>query len=255
MNSMFSLEGKVAIVTGASAWTGKTIALEMAKAGADVSVCARTADAVAATASQIRGLGRRSIAVPTDVRVTEQVENLIAQTLNTFGRIDILVNNVGASFISSALKLSEGGWDALVRENLKPTFMCSKAVVSSMIQQGGGCIINIASTEAFRAAATNPAYSASKAAVLNLTMSLAAEWATYNIRVNAVAPGFIDMGRLENAVTETPSLKRQYEGIPLKRAAKPDEIAGAVIFLASAAGGYCTGTTVVVDGGLTVKLG
>jgi len=157
MNPSFSLANKVAIVTGASRWTGRVIALELAKAGADVVVAARTAEGIEKAAAEIRGLGRRSLAVQTDVRITEQVDNMVRRALEEFHHVDILVNNVGASFIAPALELTEGGWDAMVRENLKPAFMCSKAVVPSMIEQGGGSIINIASGEGLRAAPTNPA--------------------------------------------------------------------------------------------------
>jgi NAD(P)-dependent dehydrogenase (short-subunit alcohol dehydrogenase family) len=254
MNPSFSLAGKVAIVTGASRWTGKTIALELARAGADVVVTARTVEGIEAAAAEIRGLGRRSLAVPADVRVTEQIDNLVRKTLEGFGRVDILVNNVGASFMAPALKLSEGGWDAMIRENLKPAFMCSRAVVESMMKQGGGTIINVASGEALRAAPSNPAYGAAKAGVVNLTMSLAVEWAPYGIRVNAVAPGFIETPILPQALAETPDLQETFSRVPLKRAGKLEEIAAPVVFLASDAANYVTGAMITVDGGLTCRM-
>ena len=251
MDSMFSLNGKVAIVTGASRWTGKTIAIELARAGADVAVTARTAEGVEDAAAQIGQLGRRSIAVPADVRDSEQVGNVVTKTLEEFGRIDILVNNAGASFVSSALNMSENAWDAMIRENLKPAFICSKAVVQSMIDNGGGAIVNIASGEGLRAAPSNPGYSAAKAGVINLTMSLAVEWAPYHIRVNAVAPGFIETGVLSQALEIEPGLRALFDRVPLKRAAKLEEVAAAVVYLASDAAGYTTGTTILVDGGMT----
>jgi len=255
MSALFSLQGKVAIVTGASRWTGKAIALELAKAGADVAVSARTADALENAAAEIRSLGRRSIAIPTDVRVAEQVNNMVKKTLEEFHRIDILVNNAGATFITSALKLSEGGWDAMIRENLKPAFLCSKAVVETMIEQGGGSIINIASGEGLRAAPTNAGYGAAKAGLINLTMSLAIEWAPYKIRVNAIAPGFIETGTLPQALQQAAELRELFNAVPLRRAAKLQEIAAAVLYLASDAAGYTTGATIVVDGGMTSRLG
>lgn len=255
MDSLFSLTGKVAIVTGASRWTGKATAVELAKAGADVVVAARTAEGIESAAAEIRSLGRRSLAVPTDVRVSEQVDNMVKRTLEEFQRIDILVNNVGGGFIASALELSEGGWDSMIRENLKPSFLCSKAVVGTMIEQGGGSIVNIASTEGLRAAPSNPAYGAAKAGVINLTMSLAVEWARYNIRVNAVAPGFIETPMRPQAVEQYPHLRDLYNKIPLGRAAKLEEIAGAVIYFASDASGFTTGALITVDGGMTIMMG
>lgn len=254
MHPMFSLEGKVAIVTGASKWTGRGIAIEMARAGADVVVTARTAEGVEATAAGIRKLGKRSLAIPMDVRDTAQIEEMVKKTMEAFGRIDILVNNVGASFPAPALDLSEGGWDSMIRTNLKPTFMCSKAVAPIMRDQGGGVIINIASGEGLRAAVTNAGYGAAKAGVINLTMTLAVEWAPYNIRVNAIAPGFIETGELQKGLELVPGLKALYNRVPLKRAGTAKEYAGAVIFLASEAGGYATGATFVVDGGLTASM-
>lgn len=242
-------------MTGASRWTtGKVIALELAKAGADVVVAARTAEGIEEAVAEIRGLGRRSLAVQTDVRITEQVDNMVRRALEEFHQVDILVNNVGASFIAPALDLTEGGWDAMVRENLKPAFMCSKAVVSSMIEQGGGSIINIASGEGLRAVPTNPAYGAAKAGVVNLTMTLAVEWAPYRIRVNAVAPGFIDTQILPQALVGFPDLQETFNRVPLKRAGRLEEIAAPVVFLASDAAGYITGALITVDGGLTCRM-
>ena len=255
MDSLFSLNGKVAIVTGASKETGKTIAIEVARAGADVVVAARTTEGIERTAAEICALGRRSLAVPTDVRDTEQVDSLVKKALDEFGRIDILVNNAGTDFMSPALELNEKGWDSMVRLNLKSHFLCSKAVIGTMIKQGGGNIVDIASAEGLRAAPSNPAYGAAKAGVINLVKTLAVEWARYNVRVNAVAPGFIETPVLPMALEGFPHLREIYSRVPLRRAAKQAEVAAAVIYLASDAAGYTTGITITVDGGMTCNLG
>jgi NAD(P)-dependent dehydrogenase (short-subunit alcohol dehydrogenase family) len=255
VGSLFSLEGKVAIVTGASKETGKTIAIEMAKAGADVVVTARTVEGIEKAAAEIRSLGRRSLAVPTDVREAAQADNMVQKAVEAFGRVDILVNNAGSDFIAPALELSEKGWDAMVRLNLKSHFLCSKAVIGVMIKQGGGNIVDIASTEGLRAAPSNPAYGAAKAGLINLVKTLAVEWARYNVRVNAVAPGFIDTPVLPMALEGYPHLRDIYGRIPLRRATKQTEVAAAVIYLASDAAGCTTGITIAVDGGMTCNLG
>jgi len=255
MNSLFSLMDKVVIVTGAGRGLGKGLALGLAQAGADVVVAARTVAEIENTAAEIRALGRRALAVPTDVRVSEQVANMVKQTLEEFHRVDILVNNAGTTFIMPALKLTEGGWDGLLRENLKSQFLCSKAVVKAMIEQGKGSIINIASGEGLRAAPTNPAYAAAKAGVISLTQSLAVEWAPYNIRVNTVVPGFIESSTFGPALQEYSQLQDLLKKVPLGRAGKPEDYVGATVYLASDASDYVTGAMIVIDGGLTNLLG
>jgi len=253
VNSLFSLEDRVAIVTGGGRGTGRGIALELAKAGADVVVAARTAESIEGVATEIRHLGRKALAVPTDVRLTEQVANLVKRTLEEFRRIDILVNNVGASFLKPALELSERGFDSLLRENLTGCFLCCKAVAETMIKQGKGSIINIASTEGLRAAPTNPAYGAAKAGVINLTQSLAVEWAPHNIRVNTVVPGFIETAFPYSL--EVPHLRDLFDRVPLKRAAKIEEIGAAAVYFASDAANCVTGAMIVIDGGMNCLLG
>ena len=246
LRSLFSLENKVAIVTGASRWTGKTIALEMAKAGADIVVCARTPDLVEATAAEIRSLGRKSLAVPTDVRVAEQVNNMVKKTLQEFGRVDILVNSAGASFAAHAMKLNEDGWDAIVRENMKPVFICSKAVVESMVEHGGGSIINIscaAAQEVFSKIiqpdgtrrVTGSAFGASKAALERLTVGLAEEVREYNIAVNAIKPA---------GVVNTEGMRLWMPDADKSHWAPPDRMVKAVTFLAGQDASGVTGTVV-----------
>lgn len=253
VNSLFSLVGKVAIVSGAGRGTGKAIALALAYAGADVVVAARTIPDIKAVAADIHRLGKRAVAVPTDVRVNEQVDNMVRITLEEFQRVDILVNNAGASFGASTLKLTENGFDALVRENLKGCFLCSKAVAESMIKQGKGSIINISSTEGLRAAPSNAVYGAAKDGVVSLTQSLAAEWACYNIRVNVVVPGFIETA--VPYVLTSARLRELFARVPLGRAARPEDIAAAVLYFASDAADYVSGAMLVVDGGMSSLLG
>jgi NAD(P)-dependent dehydrogenase (short-subunit alcohol dehydrogenase family) len=254
VSSMFSLEGKVALVTGASRWTGKVIALEMARAGADLVVCARKAERLEAAAEEVRRLGRKCIAVPTDVENSEQVNALVRKAREAFGRIDILVNSAGTDMPIPALELAEERWDAIVRLNLKSHFLCSRAVAPVMIEQGGGSIVDVASTAGLRASPTNCAYGAAKAGVMNLVMTLAVEWARYNIRVNAVAPGFIATPIHPAYLEQLPGLKAIYERVPLGRGVKMEEVAAAVIYLASDAAGYTTGVTIPLDGGMTIRM-
>ena len=256
MSSMFSLEGKKAIVTGASRWTGKAVAMEMAKAGADLVICARKAERLEAAAAEIRSsTGRRCVAVPTDVESWDQVQALVRKAKEVLGRVDILVNNAGTSMPVSTLELTEERFDAMVRLNLKGHFLCSKAVAPVMIEQGGGCIVDVASTEGMRASPTNCAYGAAKAGLMNLVMTLAVEWAKYGIRVNAVAPGFIATPIHPAYLEQMPHLKALYERVPLGRGVKMEEVAAAVIYLASDAAGCTTGITIPVDGGMVAVIG
>ena len=251
---MFSLEGKVAIVTGASKWTGGAIATEMAKAGADIAVAARTEKGLEKVAGKIREIGRCSLVIPTDVTNPEHIWNMVQKTLDEFGRIDILVNCAGSDIMKPSLEMTLKEWDLMVRLNLTSHFLCSQAVAPAMIKKGGGSIIDIASGEGLRAAVTNPAYAAAKAGVLNLVMTLAVEWGQYNIRVNAIAPGFIDHPYLEYAM-QTPHLKDIFDRIPLGRGVKPEEIGATVVYLASDAAACTTGITIPLEGGMTSLMG
>jgi len=259
-SSLFNLDGKVAIVTGAGRGIGKAIALGLADAGADVVAAARTATDIEATAEEIRAKGRKSLAVPTDVRLADQVSNLVEKSVAEFGRIDILVNNAGGSFIAGTMDLSEGGWDAIVRENLKSVFLCSKAAAKVMISQKEGNIISIASVAGIASYTLCAPYGAAKAGIINFTKTLAMDLAPYNIRVNAIAPGFIASGGLLQLLGMKPDTSEQEKGggflehIPLGRYGQPEDIVGGIIYLVSDASSYVTGQTLVIDGGLTSKL-
>jgi len=247
--SSFSLTGRVAIVTGAGRGIGKAIALGLADAGADVVVAARTASDIEATAGEIAAKGRKALAVPTDVRQSDQVDNLVDKAVAQFGTIDILVNNAGGYFVASTTELSEGGWDAIIRENLKSVFLCSKAAAKVMMGQKKGNIINVASVVGFRAYSSNAAYGAAKAGIINFTKTLAVDLAPYNIRVNAIAPGFIATPGSLQLLEVDKGLKAMVDRIPLGRLGQPEEVAQGIVYLASDASSYVTGQTLLVDGG------
>jgi len=253
MNSLFSLANRLAIVSGAGRGTGRAIALTLAQAGADVVVAARTAKEIEETAAEIQKLGRRALAVQTDVRVSDQVTNLVNKTLEEFHRIDILVNNAGAGTMAQTLEVSESWFDSLIRENLKGCFLCSKAVAETMIKQGKGSIVNIASTEGLRAAPTNGIYGAAKAGVIALTQSLAVELGRSHVRVNTVVPGFIETAF--PYALEVPKLRDLFGRVPLGRAVKSEEIAAAVLYFACDASDCTTGAMLIVDGGMSCMLG
>ena len=254
----FSLKDKVAIVTGAGRNIGRAIALGLAGAGADVVVCARTAAEVEETARLARALGRKALGVPTDARSSEQVASLIQKTLADFGKIDILAAVAGGVFRAKALEMSERAFEALVRENLTSAFICSQAVAKVMVsQKRQGSIILLASVAGMGPYPPNAAYGASKAAIANLTRTLAAEWGPYGVRVNAIAPGMIVHAQSVGFFgIDQPQVKADFLGrIALGRFGKPEDLVGVAIYLASDASAYMTGATVVVDGGLVGPAG
>jgi NAD(P)-dependent dehydrogenase (short-subunit alcohol dehydrogenase family) len=243
---MFGLEKKVAIVTGAGRGIGKAIALGMAEAGANVVVSARTQSAIEHTAAEIKARDRQALAVSVDVRRAEDVQNMVERTVERFGRVDILVNNAGGTFSRPLLEISENGWNTLVSENLTSVFLCSTAVVRAMIKKGnGGAIINMASVAGMEASLFAGPYGACKAAVINLTLTMAAEWARYGIRVNAISPGMIETGTAQSP-RWPPGMDKE---IPIGRVGVPQDIVGAAIYLASDAASFATGTNLVVHGG------
>jgi NAD(P)-dependent dehydrogenase (short-subunit alcohol dehydrogenase family) len=252
----FNLSGKVAIVTGAGRGIGKGIALGLADAAASIVVTSRTENEIQATVSEIAKIGGKAIAVTADVRVSEQVSNLVDRAVQEFGHIDILVNNAGGfgSRKAFTFDMSERGWDAIIRENLTTVFICSKAVAPTMIQQNKGVIINISSVAGLSAHTTQAAYGAAKTAIMNLTKTMAMDLAPHNIRVNAIAPGYIAVEALNQLFAAEPEmLTGTIKQIPAGRFGTPEDIANVTIFLASDASSYITGQTVVVDGGITVK--
>lgn len=249
----FSLEGRTALVTGASRGLGRAIALALAEAGADV-VCSSTlADGCAETIDLIRKLGRNGLQVAADLSDREAVERLGDEVERAVDRVDILVNNAGTIRRHPAAEYPLSDWDNVIRTNLDAVFLLSRRFGSEMIDRGEGKIINIASLLSFSGGITVPAYTASKHAVAGLTKALANEWARHNVQVNAIAPGYF---RTDNtrALQENPVRSREIsDRIPTGRWGEPADIGGAAVFLASRASDYVNGHILVVDGGWTAR--
>jgi NAD(P)-dependent dehydrogenase (short-subunit alcohol dehydrogenase family) len=250
-----ALQDNVAIVTGGGTGIGRIIAREMAKVGAHIVVASRNPDHINPAAEEIQQLGRQSLAVTVDVRVPEQVDNLVKAAMDKFSRIDILVNNHGALFQCAVEDLSPGGWNAIIGINLTGVFLCSRAVGKVMIQQKRGKIVNIVSIAGLYGSPMTAPYGAAKAGVINFTKSLAMEWSQHNIYVNAVAPGPVLTESGRDLLWSSPELQQKMrERVPLGRYGEPEEVANAVIFLASAASSYITGETLYVDGGPSLRV-
>jgi dehydrogenase/reductase SDR family protein 4 len=249
--SKFSLEGKVALVTGGKRGLGKAMALGFADAGADVAICSRVlADGeLEVAADEIRQIGRRSVAIRADVTRKADVEAMVDQVVAELGAIDILVNNAGQYIEIPTLELSEEDWDAVQATHLKGSFLCSQAVGKVMVKQKRGSIINIASLIGVRPILCPGGYDAAKAGLMMFTTSLAIELAPHKIRVNAIAPGFMKT-KMNERITKKPDLLKKFErAIALGRIGETEEIATTAIFLASEASSYITGITILVDGG------
>jgi 2-deoxy-D-gluconate 3-dehydrogenase len=249
--SEYDLTGKVAMVTGAGRGMGYHIALALAKFGADLVVCSRTQSELEKVGAEIEKCGRRVLIQQMDVTKIPEVHATVEQSMEAFGHIDILVNNAGVNITQWAVDVTEEAWDRVLDTNLKALFFCAQAVGKVMIRQRKGKIINISSQTGTVAIPQRAAYCSSKGGVNQLTKLLAIEWAQYNINVNAIAPTFI----------ETPFTKPMFEkegfreyvlgNIPLGRVGKPEDVTGAVIYLASEASNMVTGHILLVDGGWT----
>lgn len=253
MKDEFSLHGKVALVTGASRGIGRAIALRLARAGAQVVVCSRKRENVEPVAEEIRAAGGEALAVEAHVGQTEQVEALVARTLETFGRIDIAVNNAATNpHFGPILTADEGQWDKILDTNVKSAFRVAKAVAPHLQAQGGGKIINVASVAGLRPSPAMGVYSVSKAALIMLTQVLAVELAPSNVQVNAIAPGVIKT-RFSQVLWQTPTLAEPIlKSTPLGRFGEPEDVAGVALFLASPASDYITGAVFLVDGGMNI---
>ena len=251
----FSLEGKTAFITGGRRGLGKAIALGFAEAGADVAICDQviTDGELEETADEIRKLGRRSLAIQADITRKGDVEKMVQKAVDEFGGIDIFMNNAGQYIPSPTLELSEEDWDAVLDTHLKGSFLCSQAAGKVMVKQKRGTIINMASLGGIRPVQSPGGYDTAKAGLIMFTSSLAIELAPYNIRVNAIAPGF-PKTKMNEGVRSNPQLLKKFEAaIALGRFGEPAEIATTAIFLASDASSYITGITILVDGGFLLQ--
>lgn len=244
----FSLSGKVAIVTGASRGLGEGMALALAEAGADVAVVA-SSDKVNDTAAKIKALGRKSLAIQADLISTEPIPGIIGKTLAEFGKIDILVNCAGIIRRAPAIEFSEKDWDDVISVNQKSLFFMCQAAAREMMKQGKGKIVNIASLLSFQGGIIVPSYTASKSAVAGLTKALANEWAAHGINVNAIAPGYMATDMTEALQKNAERAPAILSRIPQGRWGSPDDMKGAVVYLASDASDYVQGHLLAVDGG------
>lgn len=247
--TQFSLEGKVAVVTGGSRGIGRASALAMADAGAHVVVSSRKIDGLEPVAAEISSKGVKGLAIAAHVGKMDQSKALIDQVMKEFGRLDILVNNAGTNpYFGKLIDQDETTYDITMNVNLKSIFFLSQMAAKIMKTQGGGSIINTSSIGGIRAGELG-VYCVSKAAVIMMTQVMAKEWGQYNIRVNAIAPGIIKT-RLSEALWKNPDVNaKAVAQIPMLRLGEPEELSGIIVFLASQAGSYVTGETIVVDGG------
>lgn len=254
VSELFSLKGKVAIITGGGRGLGEQIAIGFAEAGANVVVCSRRVEACEEVSGKLKEIGVESLALKCDITNPEDVKNVVEQTVEKFGRIDILVNNSGASWGAPAEEMPLEAWQKVMNVNVTGTFLMSQAAGKVMLEQGSGKIINIASVAGLKG--SNPkvmdaiGYNASKGAVITFTKDLAVKWGPRGIYVNAIAPGFfptkMSKGLLEKGGDAI------LEGTPLRKFGSDTDLKGVAVFLAASASDYITGDVVIVDGGTHV---
>lgn len=254
VSDLFSLKGKVAIVTGGGRGLGEQIAIGFAEAGANVVVCSRQVEACEEVSGKLKEIGVDSLAMKCDITNPEDVKNVVEQTVEKFGRVDILVNNSGASWGAPAEEMPLEAWQKVLNVNVTGTFLMSQAAGRVMLEQGSGKIINIASVAGLKG--SNPkvmdaiGYNASKGAVITFTKDLAAKWGPRGIYVNAIAPGFFPT-KMSKGLLEKGG-QAILEGTPLRKFGSDTDLKGVAVFLAAAASDYITGDVVVVDGGTHV---
>ena len=239
---LFDLTGKKAFVTGASRGIGRVIAVALAEAGADVALVARSADGLAETADQVTAQGRKAFVIPADVTHQEEVSAAVAAAIEQLGHVDVVVNNAGGSnFLVPFLDLRLPGWDKLIRLNLDSAMYVCHAIGGHLVQRGQGSVINVASVAGVAASPFLSPYGAAKAGLVSLTKSLAVEWATLGVRVNALCPGWTATDLNRNLWEDEAAGKATVAGVPMRRWGQPEEMAGPAVFLASDASSYMTG--------------
>ena len=245
----FKLDGKIALVTGSSSGLGAAMAIALAEAGADVVCHGNKSGGASKTSESIAKLGRKTAEVYGDMADKETPSRLIASVIEQFGRIDILINNAGTIRRSPAIDFSEEDWSTVLEVNLSSIFRTSQAAAKSMIANGSGKIVNIASLLSFQGGITVPAYTAAKSGVAGLTKAFANEWAKHNINVNAIAPGYFATNNTKALQQDETRNRQILERIPAGRWGNPDDLAGTAVFLSSAASDYLQGHILLVDGG------
>ncbi|NIH80296.1 SDR family NAD(P)-dependent oxidoreductase [Amycolatopsis viridis] len=248
-----NLQGKVAIVTGAGRGLGRAMAQALAEAGAAVTVAARTRSELDRFVDEVKASGGSALACPTDITDESAVEQMVTATVETFGRVDILVNNSGIVATSALVDQPAAEWDRVIATNLRGTFLATRAVGRHLIAQGSGKVVNIASNFALQGIARHAAYSASKGAIIAFTRSMAVEWAPHGIQVNAIAPGYFATALNADVHGNPDMLARVVRAIPARRMGDPDELKPWLLLLAGPASDFMTGEVVVIDGGQSIR--
>ena len=249
---LFDLAGRTAVVTGASGGIGRSIALALAAHGADVLAAGRNPEKTRQTADEVAALGRRSATFVLEITSRQSAEDMAEAAVREFGRIDILVNSAGMNIRKEVLSITDADWDQVLTTNLKGALYCCQAVGKRMVLQQYGKIVNVASISSFLGHPSRGAYAASKGGLVQLTRVMATEWAPYHINVNAVSPAAVDTPFIAGLKKDRQKLDRELERIPLGRIGAPEDVAGAVVFLASRAADFITGQNLFIDGGRTV---
>ncbi len=253
MSKRFDLSGKVALVTGASSGLGVHFARTLASAGASVAIAARRADRLASLQAELQKAGSKAAAVDLDVQSGKSVSAAFDAIEQALGAIDIVVNNAGISIVKPALDMPEEDWDAVVDTNLRGAWLVTQTAAKRWVAaRRPGVVVNIASILGLRTIGQVAPYNASKAGLIHLTRALAMEWARYDIRVNAICPGYIET-EMNSDFWKTPAGQRLIERIPQRRIGQPEHLDGALLLLASDAGTFMTGSVLTVDGGHTVS--